>query len=113
MNILRKMCYSKRQVSTYNNPGVFHMTTKTAAISAAKATKTNEKRMTQTMTAIAWVVLGIGVLLCLTNITDFNDRNTGLMIGIGFLIASVNIYVIGTAISLVHARKDVSETNNP
>ncbi|MNW16693.1 hypothetical protein D3C71_2156270 [compost metagenome] len=56
------------------------------------------------MTAIAWVVLGIGVLLCLMNLSHFSDKNIGLMVGIGFLIGSVHIYVIGTAIGLVHAR---------
>jgi hypothetical protein len=55
------------------------------------------------MTAIAWVLLGFGFLLCLWNVADFSDRNLGLMTGIGFLIASVQIFTIGTAIHLVQA----------
>jgi hypothetical protein len=39
------------------------------------------------------------------NLNQFNDRNTGLMVGIGFLVASVNIYFIGTAIGLVSERR--------
>ncbi|MNF04990.1 hypothetical protein D3C80_2046220 [compost metagenome] len=38
------------------------------------------------------------------NLSHFSDKNIGLMVGIGFLIGSVHIYVIGTAIGLVHAR---------
>jgi hypothetical protein len=77
---------------------------KTASVSNVETTKPNVKRLVRTMTAIAWIVLGIGVLLCLLNLNDFNDQNVGLMIGIGFLVGSVHIYVIGTAIGLVHAR---------
>jgi len=61
-------------------------------------------RLVKIMTAISWLVLGIGVVLCLVNITEFNDRNWVLMIGIGFLVGSVFIYTIGTAIGLVHKR---------
>jgi hypothetical protein len=53
------------------------------------------------MNAIAWLVLGAGLLLCLLNVNEFNDQNLGLMIGIGCLIASVQIYVIGTVVNLV------------
>ncbi|WP_415841336.1 hypothetical protein [Paenibacillus alkaliterrae] len=80
------------------------MTTKTATISHAQSSKSDVKRLVKAMTAIAWSVLGIGVLLCLVNLSHFSDQNVGLMVGIGFLIGSVHIYVIGTAIGLVHAR---------
>lgn len=80
------------------------MTTKTATISHIQPSKSDVKRLVKAMTAIAWVVLAIGVVLSLVNLSHFSDRNVGLMVGIGFLIGSVHIYVIGTAIGLVHAR---------
>jgi hypothetical protein len=90
-------------LQTYNHSGVFFMS-KTASVSNVETTKQSVKRLVKTMTAIAWIVLGIGVLLCLINLNDFNDQNVGLMLGIGFLIGSVHIYVIGTAIGLVQTR---------
>ncbi|RJX37410.1 hypothetical protein D3P09_23990 [Paenibacillus pinisoli] len=80
------------------------MTTKTATISQLGPTKSDVKRLVNVMTAMAWGVLGIGFLLCLINLSHFSDKNIGLMVGIGFLVGSVHIYVIGTAIGLVHAR---------
>ncbi|WP_028609492.1 hypothetical protein [Paenibacillus harenae] len=80
------------------------MTTKTATISQVQPSKSDVKRLVKAMTAIAWAVLSIGVLLCAVNLSHFSDQNVGLMVGIGFLIGSVHIYVIGTAIGLVHAR---------
>ena len=44
--------------------------------------------------------------MCLINLNDFNDRNLGLMVGIGFLVGSVFIYVIAKAIGLVHTRRE-------
>jgi predicted membrane channel-forming protein YqfA (hemolysin III family) len=58
-------------------------------------------RLFAVMNAIAWLVLGVGVLMCLFNLSDFTDENLGLMAGIGCLIASVHIYVIGTVIQLL------------
>lgn len=86
------------------------MTTKTATISHVQPSKSDVKRLVKAMTAIAWGVLGIGVLLCLVNLSHFSDQNVGLMVGIGFLIGSVHIYVIGTAIGLVHARLHQEQT---
>ena len=80
------------------------MTTKTATISHVQPSKSDVKRLVKAMTAIAWVVLSIGVILSVANLSHFSDQNVGLMVGIGFLIGSVHIYVIGTAIGLVHAR---------
>ncbi|MDF2663027.1 MAG: hypothetical protein K0Q94_5818, partial [Paenibacillus sp.] len=45
------------------------------------------------------------VITCLVNVTEFSDRNLGLMIGVGFLIGSVQIYMIGAAIRLFHRDK--------
>lgn len=87
------------------------MTTKTASISQVQPTKSDVKRLVKAMTAIAWTVLAIGFLLCLVNLSHFSDKNVGLMVGIGFLIGSVHIYVIGTAIGLVHARMNQDQSS--
>jgi Na+/phosphate symporter len=82
------------------------MTTKTASINSTNHSDNSSiLRLMTMMTWIAWVVLGIGVLLCMMNLNQFNDRNTSLMVGIGFLVASVNIFFIGTAIGLVSERR--------
>lgn len=62
-----------------------------------------------TMKIAAWVAAIAGVILCLSNINDFNDSNRSLMAGVGFLVGSVFVYTIGTAINLVHKRKTESE----
>ena len=80
------------------------MTTKTINIQGLSPAQPDSKKLVKIMTFIAWIILSVGVILCLSNITQFNDRNIGLMVGIGFLIGSVHIYVIGTAIGLVHSR---------
>jgi hypothetical protein len=80
------------------------MTTKSATISAVGASKSDVKRIVNAMTVIAWGILAIGAVLCLINLSHFSDQNVGLMVGIGFLIGSVHVYVIGTAIGLVHSR---------
>lgn len=85
------------------------MTTKTANISQLRSAKPDVKRLVHMMTVIAWVILGVGFLLCLFNLGHFSDQNVGLMVGIGFLVGSVHIYVIGTAIGLVHARMTSNE----
>ncbi|MDR6882391.1 MULTISPECIES: hypothetical protein [Bacillales] len=56
------------------------------------------------MTIAAWALLGIGLLLSLINLDHFSDRNPSLMVGIGFMVGSVHVYVIRTAIHLVHSR---------
>lgn len=56
------------------------------------------------MTFAAWALLAVGLVLSLISIESFNDKNTTLMVGIGFMVGSVHIYVIRTAIHLVHSR---------
>lgn len=87
------------------------MTTKTATVSSLQpATTAAVKRLVTLMTAFAWTALTVGVLLCLINIGHFSDKNVTLMVGIGFLVGSVFIFVIGTAIGLVHARMNQTMT---
>lgn len=78
---------------------------KTNVTSTASAvSKQDVKRMVTWMTAGAWVSLSLGLLLSLLNIGHFSDQNYSLMIGMGFMVGSVFIYVIRTAIHLVHVR---------
>ncbi len=89
------------------------MTTKTATISQATPVKSDVSRLVKATTAIAWVILAIGFTMCLLNINHFSDKNVGLMVGLGFMVGSVHIYVIGTAIGLVHARRNQERNSSP
>ncbi|HZG57695.1 hypothetical protein [Paenibacillus sp.] len=62
------------------------------------------QRLVRWMTAAAWATLLVGLALSLANLHHFSESNTSFMIGIGFMVGSVHIYVIRTAIHLVHAR---------
>ncbi|WP_308635269.1 hypothetical protein [Paenibacillus silvisoli] len=82
------------------------MTTKSAA---NEKTEREGNSLFAAMRIAAWLALIIGAILCLTNYRDFSDHNKSLMTGIGFMVGSVFIYTIGTAINLVHKRKTESE----
>ncbi|WP_274650748.1 hypothetical protein [Paenibacillus humicola] len=84
------------------------MTTKTATISQASQKEPNVTRLVHLMTATAWTLLGIGLILSLLHLNQFNDHNRTLMVGIGFMVASVHVYFIRTAIHLVHTRAQSS-----
>ncbi|MUT67897.1 hypothetical protein [Paenibacillus sp. NEAU-GSW1] len=81
------------------------MTTKTATVSSIQPSSLAAvKRLVNLMTGFAWTALTIGVLLCLIKLGHFSEENVLLMLGIGCMVGSVFIFVIGTAIGLVHAR---------
>lgn len=80
------------------------MTTKTTSITRA-ANEHGFRPLVWIMTVAAWAALTIGVVMCLMYLEPFNDRNWGLMIGLGFMVGSVHIYVIRTAIHLVNTRR--------
>ncbi|UJF35876.1 hypothetical protein [Paenibacillus hexagrammi] len=69
-------------------------------------------RLVKMMTVAAWLLLGIGITLSLLTINHFSDRNTVLMVGIGFMVGSVFVYVIRTAIHLVHSRMSTQTPSN-
>ncbi|MDF2714260.1 MAG: hypothetical protein K0R28_1185 [Paenibacillus sp.] len=79
------------------------MTTKQLALKQESVKDGN--RLASFMTVAAWIALAIGLLTCLFEVSDFSDRNLGLMVGIGFLVGSVQIYMIGAAIRLFHHNK--------
>lgn len=63
------------------------------------------KRVFTAMQMMAWASLAAGIVLSLWNISYFSDQNLTLMLGIGFMVGSVFIYTIGTAMHLVEQRK--------
>ncbi|WP_199615207.1 hypothetical protein [Paenibacillus alkalitolerans] len=64
-----------------------------------------EKRLFAVMNLMAWIALCVGIVMSLWNVGHFSDENLTLMLGIGFMVGSVFIYTIGTAIRLAHNRK--------
>ena len=61
----------------------------------------NVQRLIAWMTGASWVVLLLGLILSLSNLHHFSDRNVTLMAGLGCMMASVFLYIIRTAIHLV------------
>ncbi|GAA4836375.1 hypothetical protein GCM10023310_12370 [Paenibacillus vulneris] len=98
------LCYTDIKKTLTKEMEVTIMTTKTASVSGVRQNVKDVQRLVNWMTAAAWGILGIGLVLCLFNLHHFSDRNTSLMVGVGFLVGSVHIYVIRTAIHLVHSR---------
>ncbi|WP_270170840.1 hypothetical protein [Paenibacillus sp. SYP-B4298] len=80
------------------------MNTNSNTINHSDVEERNVKPLVSLMTIMAWLALGVGVVMCLLNLNHFSDQNLQLMVGIGFLIGSVQIYVIRTAIHLVNNR---------
>jgi fucose permease len=60
-----------------------------------KEMKENGNQLALALTTIAWVLLAIGIILCLFRLSDFNDRNIYLMLGIYCVAASIIVYCIG------------------
>ncbi|MEW9698729.1 hypothetical protein [Paenibacillus sp. SI8] len=85
------------------------MATRTITTSSTERSERDVRPLVKLMTIAAWALLGIGLILSLFNINHFSDRNTSLMVGIGFMVGSVHIYVIRTAIHLVHSRMNAKE----
>lgn len=69
---------------------------------AVKRSRVEGFRAGAAMRLIAWLVIGVGLLGTVTNLSEFNDGNLWLMLAIGFLIAGVWIMVIGAMIHIVH-----------
>ncbi|WP_239615753.1 hypothetical protein [Cohnella mopanensis] len=66
------------------------------------------KEMSRMLKWVAMIVLGVGVLCCLMNLAQFNDRNLGLMVGIGFLIGGSQIMLFGVIAPLMQRNQDSS-----
>ncbi|XID91196.1 hypothetical protein ACF3MZ_22145 [Paenibacillaceae bacterium WGS1546] len=59
------------------------------------------REMARMLKWIAMVVIAVGIVCCLLNIAQFNDRNLGLMVGLGFLIGGAQIMLFGVIAPLM------------
>lgn len=84
------------------------MEPKKLAADGSGAPARDVQRLVRWLTIAAWAALLIGIALSLAGIEPFSERNAALMIGIGFMVGSVHIYIIRTAMHLVHARSPQS-----
>jgi len=64
------------------------------------------KEMGRMLKWVAMVVIAVGIVCCLMNIAQFNDRNLGLMVGIGFLIGGVQIMLFGVIAPLMQKNQE-------
>lgn len=62
---------------------------------------------------VAMVVLAVGLICCLLNITEFNDRNLGLMIGLGFLVGGSQIMLFGVIAPLMQRNQETTAQQAP
>ncbi len=60
---------------------------------------------------IAAAIVALGIIFCMANIAEFNDRNLGLMVGIGFLIGGLFVFLSGAAFSLL--QQNAESISNP
>jgi hypothetical protein len=68
------------------------------------------KEMARMLKWIAMIVIGVGILCCIMNIAEFNDRNLGLMVGIGFLVGGSQIMLFGVIAPLMQRNQEPSQT---
>ncbi|CAH1196197.1 hypothetical protein PAECIP111891_00813 [Paenibacillus allorhizoplanae] len=80
------------------------MSNRAVSVNSVERVERDVMPLVKLMTFAAWALLAIGLVLSLVSLESFSDRNTTLMVGIGFMVGSVHIYVIRTAIHLVHSR---------
>lgn len=69
------------------------------------------RRMSRTLKWVSAIVIALGVLCSVLNIAEFNDRNLGLMIGIGLLVGGGQILLFGAIAPLM--QKVSEEKANP
>jgi hypothetical protein len=82
------------------------MAVKTMETVQQRAIERDGRHVFSFMNLVAWITLGVGVMMTLWGLGDFSDTNLTLMLGIGFMVGSVFIYTIGTATHLVHKRHE-------
>lgn len=64
------------------------------------------KEMSRMLKWVAMIVIGVGIICCIMNIAQFNDRNLGLMVGIGFLIGGSQILLFGVIAPLMQKNQE-------
>ena len=68
----------------------------------------NNREMSRMLKWVAMVVVSVGIVCCLLNIAQFNDRNLGLMVGIGFLIGGSQIMLFGVIAPLMQRNQEAA-----
>lgn len=68
----------------------------------------NNRGMSRMLKWISAIVIAAGVLFCVFNLAQFNDRNLGLMVGIGFLVGGIQIMIFGVIAPLMQRNQQDS-----
>lgn len=68
------------------------------------------REMARMLKWVALIVIGLGIVFCMFNLAEFNDRNLGLMVGIGFLVGGSQIMLFGVIAPLMQKNQEPSET---
>lgn len=71
------------------------------------------REMARMLKWVAMVVISVGVICCLMNMAEFNDRNLGLMVGIGFLIGGGQILLFGVIAPLMQRNNEPAQAVIP
>lgn len=69
----------------------------------------NDKGMRRSVSILSifgWIALAIGIVTILFNLSDFSDRNLGLMVGIGFVVGSIFIFIIGKSLGILRKKEE-------
>lgn len=71
------------------------------------------REMARMLKWVAMVVIGVGIICCMLNLAEFNDRNLGLMVGIGFLIGGSQIMLFGVIAPLMQRNNEPAQSVVP
>ncbi|GAA4719750.1 hypothetical protein [Brevibacillus fulvus] len=68
-------------------------------------------RVAAIMQVLAWISLIAGIFVSFYHGSDFSDQNLGLMVGIGMVIAGMQIFGVGTFVHLLHSKEENDRRN--
>jgi hypothetical protein len=68
------------------------------------------REMARVLKWVALFVIGVGIVCCMFNLAEFNDRNLGLMVGIGFLVGGSQIMLFGVIAPLMQKNQESSQS---
>lgn len=74
---------------------------KVLPLNGLKNQQIKKERVAVTLHRISLFLLAVGALLFVFNVNDFSHQNTGLMIAIGFLVASMQTFIISMITQLI------------
>lgn len=67
------------------------------------------REMARMLKWVALIAIAVGIVCCIWNLAEFNDRNLGLMIGIGFLIGGSQIMLFGVVAPLMQKHQESTQ----